>query len=148
MQIYLDNNATTRPFSQVVDAAATAMSEGYGNPSSPHSRGVAARVSLTRCLEAVASLAEGNVGGLVLTSGGTESNNLVFSSLGKRVSRPRVAVTAAEHPSVLNPAEAVATGRLAVLPLHADGTVDLLSLSAELEEGLDIVSVQWANGEP
>lgn len=147
MEIYLDNNATAQPFSQVVDAVTRAMSEGYGNPSSPHSRGAAARTLLIRGLEAIAGLAGGDAGGLVLTSGGTESNNLVFSSIAGRVSRPRVAVTAAEHPSVLNPAEAVATGRLAVLPLLADGTVDLVSLSAELEEGLDIVSVQWANGE-
>lgn len=147
MEIYLDSNATTRPLPVAVEAVVKAMAEGYGNPSSPHSRGAAAHSTLVRSRTAIADLAGGDSEGLVLTSGGTESNNLVFLSLSRRVERPRVAVSAAEHPSVLRPAEAVATGRLAVLPLRGDGTLDLETLSAELDEGLDLVSVQWASGE-
>lgn len=47
----------------------------------------------------------------------------------------------------MHPAEAAAQGRLAILPLRRDGVVNLEALAAELEEGLDIVSVQWASGE-
>ena len=147
MEIYLDSNATTRPLPAAMEAIANAMADGYGNPSSPHSRGAAARSALARSREAIAAFAGGAPEELVLTSGGTESNNLVFSSLAKRIGRPRVAVSAAEHPSVMMPAETVAMGRLTILPLRGDGTLDLEALSAELDEGLDLVSVQWASGE-
>lgn len=146
MEIYLDNNATTRSFPEAVDAVSKAMSEGYGNPSSPHGRGGAARAMLVRSREAIASFAGGDPEGLVLTSGGTEANNLVFSTVSKRAAQPRIAVSAAEHPSVMKAAEAVA-GRLALLPLRGNGVVDLDALSDELAKGLDLVSVQWASGE-
>lgn len=145
--IYLDNNATTKPLPEVVEAVAKLMSEEYGNPSSLHARGSRAKESFFRDRAAIAAFAGCDSHGIVLTSGGTESNNLVFSSLSRRIREPRVAVSAAEHPSITRPAEAAAKGRLAVLPLQNDGVVDLEALADELEEGLDIVSVQWASGE-
>lgn len=148
LEIYLDNNATTMPFPEAVEAVVKAMSEGFGNPSSPHHRGGQAKALLRDARDAVSSLAGCDPEGLVLTSGGTESNNLVFTSLLRRVPNPRIAVSAGEHPSVMRPAqEACSDGRLAVLPLRADGVIDLDALSAELERGADLVSVQWASGE-
>ena len=146
-QIYLDNNATTKPLSEVASAVVMAMIEDYGNPSSPHERGARAKAALFKSRAVIARLAGSDPSGLLLTSGGTESSNLVFASLTRRVQSPRVAVSAAEHPSVMHPAEAAAQGRLAILPLRRDGVVNLEALAAELEEGLDIVSVQWASGE-
>lgn len=123
------------------------MAEGFGNPSSPHGRGAAARAAFARSREAITALAGGgNPEGLVLTSGGTESNNLVFSSLALKVAQPRIAVSAVEHPSVLKAAEAVAS-RLVILPVQRDGTLDLDALVEALSQGLDLVSVQWASGE-
>lgn len=146
--MYLDNNATTKPLAVVVEAVARTMTEDYGNPSSSHDRGLCSRQALHRCYDQVAGLAGCSADGLVFTSGGSESNNLVFFSLAKRVLKPRVAVSAAEHPSILRPGEAIAkNGRLAILPLKGNGIVDLDALAAELDEGLDIVSVQWASGE-
>ncbi|NYZ14809.1 cysteine desulfurase [Azospirillum sp. RWY-5-1] len=147
MEVYLDNNATTQPLPEVLDAVAKAMTDGYGNPSSSHAKGARAKAALFGSKTSVAGLAGGNPGGLVLTSGGTEANNLGFSSLFRRLQSPRVAVSAAEHPSVLRPAASASGGRLTVLPLRRDGIVDLDALSERLEEGLDIVSVQWASGE-
>lgn len=145
--IYLDNNATTKPLPEVVEVVSNIMVEEYGNASSSHARGARARAALFKSRTAIAALVGGDPGSIVLTSGGTESNNLVFSSLSRRIQEPRVAVSAAEHPSVARPAKAAAGGRLAVLPLLSDGVVDLEALASELEEGLDMVSVQWASGE-
>lgn len=148
MRVYLDNNATAQPLKEVVAAVTRAMFENFGNPSSPHSRGTLARSVLHKGRAAIAALAGADPDGLTLTSGGTESNNLVFSSLARHVPRPRVAVSAADHASVLKPGEAVGIdGRFAVLPLRGDGTVELDALAAQLEEGLDLVSVLWASGE-
>ena len=65
MEIYLDSNATTRPLPAAMEAIAKAMADGYGNPSSSHSRGAAARSALGRSREAIAAFA-GGPEGLVL----------------------------------------------------------------------------------
>src|SRR5437764_6394748 len=93
---YLDWNATAplRP------EAATAMSEAlerWGNPSSVHRRGRAARQSIERARETVAALlGDADPGGVVFVSGGTEANHLALLGTG----RSRVLVSAVEHDSV------------------------------------------------
>lgn len=103
---------------------------------------------MSRYAEAVAALASGDLTSLFFTSGGTEANNWVFASLTRRKPAPRIAISAAEHPSVTRPAEVVAQqGRMVVLPLITNGLLDMEALASALEEGLDLVSVQWASGE-
>ncbi|QCG92909.1 cysteine desulfurase (plasmid) [Azospirillum sp. TSA2s] len=148
LETYLDNNATTKPLPEVVAAVASAMGSSFGNPSSPHSRGVEARIAMSRHAEAVSALAGANPTNLYFTSGGTESNNWVFASFRRRKPAPRIAVSAAEHPSVTRPAEIAAQrGWMAVLPLTSNGLLDMEALASALEKGLDLVSVQWASGE-
>jgi cysteine desulfurase len=72
----------------------------FGNPSSPHSEGRAAREALenarVRCAEAL-GVAPGT---LYFTSGGTESNCMVLNSNMMRRSGGRVIASAVEHPSI------------------------------------------------
>lgn len=100
--IYLDNAATTKPCKEAVDAAAGAMRESYGNPSSRHAMGIdaerivsAARAEIARSLGCEDSC-------IIFTSGATESNNTaILGAAEKRLKRkPRVVTTAVEHPSV------------------------------------------------
>lgn len=79
-EIYLDNNATTKPLPEVVEKISIAMSKAYGNPSSPHRRGDISRQLLSEARRQVANLIGCMEEKIIFTSGGTEANNLVLKS--------------------------------------------------------------------
>lgn len=99
-EIFLDNNATTRPLPQVQQAMIFAMNEGFGNVSSGHRRGEVARRIVTRARDEVAGLIGANPNQVLFTSGATESNNWVFSSVLSSSSHPTFVTTNVEHSSV------------------------------------------------
>src|ERR1700733_13634754 len=78
--VYLDWNATTPPLPAVNEAMAEAARETWGNPSSVHAFGRRARARVEEAREAVAKLARCDPRDVLLTSGGTEANNLALRS--------------------------------------------------------------------
>ena len=153
--IYLDNNATTRLDPQVAEAIRRVWDLGPLNPSSQHRAGRQARnlldeaiSELGRCLGADVDSPGGD--SLVLTSGGTEANNLAVLGIGD-ASGPLV-ISALEHPSVLEPARAAArAGReVRLIPLTSNGRIDLAAareLIVERSPRPALVSVMSANNE-
>src|SRR5579863_5338532 len=118
-RVYLDWNATTPPTEAVVQAMADAARHTWGNPSSTHAFGRAARACVEDAREAVARLAQSEARDVILTSGGTEANNLALrSAFG---TSPGVLLTSRlEHPSVTRVAEALEhEGRARVVWLRA-----------------------------
>jgi cysteine desulfurase len=107
--IYLDWNATTPPHPEVLAAMLQAHQHGWANPASVHGPGRKARAHVDRAREAVAALAGApfEARDVVLTSGGTEANNLalahVFATPGGALVTSRI-----EHPSIVRAAEALA----------------------------------------
>ena len=75
-EIYLDNSATTRVLREAADAAYSAMTESYGNPSSLHKKGIEAENIMNSARREVADALGVDPAGLYFTSGGTEANNL------------------------------------------------------------------------
>ena len=140
MESYLDWNATAplRP------EAATAMSEAlycWGNPSSVHRRGQAARRTIERAREAVASLlGAADPSGVVFVSGGTEANHLALLGAGC----DRVLVSAVEHDSVR-----YAVSAAEIIPVGPDGILSLDALNRLLAANSRraLVSVMYANNE-
>lgn len=104
-EVYLDNAATTRCDARVAQVALEMMTREYGNPSSLHRKGLAAELRVAAARESLAAALGCDAEELVLTSGGTEANNLAI--LGAVRAHPRlgktiVAVSAA-HASVRAP---------------------------------------------
>lgn len=150
MRIYLDHNATTPLHPEVGEAMARASRDVWGNPSSPHAEGHAARSRIESAREAVAGLLGVAPRRIVFNSGATEGNCSVFHGLGRQPGGGRrVLVSAVEHPSVSAPAQALeARGyRVETLPVDADGLVDPGLLESRLGAEVALVSVQWANHE-
>ena len=136
-RIYLDHAATT----PMIPAAVAAVNEGmahWANPSSPHAEGRGARAALEAARSRIAA-AYGWAHELVLTSGASESLHLALT----RSMAERRLITAVEHDSVLRHSEGAA-----VLPVDADGILDLDALRRALEgQGRTLLCVQWANSE-
>ncbi|MFP6763317.1 MAG: cysteine desulfurase family protein [Planctomycetaceae bacterium] len=97
-RIYLDANATTRPWPEVIETIAHHLRHSYGNPGSRHAEGRQARRVLEESRETLASLLGAEPREVVFTSGGTEASNMALSGL---TSGPpgTIGTTAGEHPA-------------------------------------------------
>jgi cysteine desulfurase len=123
-------------------AVTQAMELAWGNPSSVHTLGRAARAAIEGARQEVAALLGASPDGVVFTSGGTEGDNLAVLGLVRAVWRrigqaPRVVSTRLEHPAVLGAlAELERAGaEIEFLPVSAQGQIDPAALQAALAAG-------------
>jgi cysteine desulfurase len=147
--IYLDHNATTPLDERVLEAMLPWLRGSYGNPSSVHAPGRAARAALERAREQVAALAGAHPSQVVFTSGGTEANNAALKGVAGRRPAARIAVSAVEHASVQQPAAALArTGwTVETIPVTDQGEVTAQTVASVLRADTRLVSVMMANNE-
>ena len=152
--VYLDHAATTPVRPEVLDAMLPYLrDEAFGNPSSAHRFGRAARAGIEEAKGRVARAVDAEPNQVIFTSGGTEADNLavIGAALASRDRGGpfRVAVCASEHKAILAAAHAVAHlgGEEIALPVDAAGTVDEAALDAALARGVAVVSVMWVNNE-
>lgn len=155
MTVYLDHAATT-PILPEALAAFTAALGTVGNPSSIHSAGQQAKMLLEDGRAAVARSLDADPVEVVFTSGGTESINLAVKGLfwarQQDRARPRIVVPGGEHHATVDTVEWLERHEGAVVdvvPLDAQGRVDLAGLEARLTDASDValVTFLWANNE-
>ena len=143
--VYLDYNASALTRPEVQAAVARALADN-GNPSAVHAAGRRARARIETARAQVAELVGADPTAVVFNSGGTEANAQgVASALAAGCER--LIVSATEHPCV---AETAANAGVAVevLPVNADGVVDLPWLEAALARpGRAAVAIHHANNE-
>lgn len=152
--IYLDNNASTQPRQEVVEALALAQTRHWANASSPHGLGSEAQKALQAAKQSIAAHLGCRSSELILTSGATEANNLALAGVYdaeqfRRQPRKRILVSSIEHPSVLEAAEALEARGALVSHIEVDSTgrLNLGDLRAKLNEETLLVSVMAANNE-
>ena len=148
--IYADHAATTRPAPEVVAAMQPWLAERFGNASSVHSRGEAARDAIEAARLEVARLVGAQSEEIVFTSSGSESNNLALQGAMRAAGqRKRLVTTAIEHASVLAPARALAEAgfELSIVPVKKNGAVDPDVLATSLGSDVALVSVMAVNNE-
>jgi len=151
MNVYLDNNATTRTAPEVVEAMQPYWSEQYGNPSSIHGFGGKMRKPVNQAREQVARLLGAKPDEIVFTGGGSESDNLAIrGTLEAQGGRKRhIITTRVEHPAVrevFHYLEKQGYRRTAV-PVDRDGALDMEFLERSITPDTALVSVMWANNE-
>ncbi|MEZ5352226.1 MAG: cysteine desulfurase family protein [Bryobacteraceae bacterium] len=150
-RFYFDHNATTPVSPASGEALAAALCEVWGNASSVHREGQAARHRLEAARAAVATLIGAGHKEIVFTSGGTESANLALLGYVRAVERPRrhIVTTAIEHPAVLNAAMQLEREGVAVTVVSPDanGLVDPASIRDAISPDTVLISVMHANNE-
>jgi len=152
--VYLDYAATTPVRPEVLEAMLPYLTEqAFGNPSSAHRFGRAARAGIEQARREVAQATGAEPNQVIFTSGGTEADNLGIMGAAL-AARDRGAamcavVSAIEHKAVLAAAHAVCHlgGREVVLPVDGNGRVELGALDAALRERPAVVSIMWVNNE-
>ena len=149
-RVYADHAATTRPAPEVVAAMLPWLQDSFGNASSVHTRGEAARDAIEGARLEVARLLGAQAEEIVFTATGSESNNLAIAgTLLASSERRRIVTTAIEHSSVLECARALeAEGFvLTVLPVRRNGTVDPDVVAEAMGDDVALVSVMALNNE-
>ncbi|WP_226921486.1 cysteine desulfurase family protein [Georgenia subflava] len=155
MTTYLDHAATTPVRPDVAAAYAEELTR-LGNPSSLHAPGRDARRRLEEAREQLAAAVGAEPAEVLFTSGGTEADNLAVKGgywARRTADRTRVAVSAVEHPAVLEAATWLAAhdgAALDLLPVTGAGVLDVAALDVHLDEhgpATALVSVMWANNE-
>ena len=148
---YLDHAATTPLDPRVLEAMLPALRDGWGNPSGVYREAQAAHALLDEARDSIAATLECAAREIILTSGGTESDNLAIRGVAQaRAHAGRHLITSAiEHHAVLHPMEALeAEGfELTVLPVDGEGFVDPSEVAAAVREDTILVSVMAANNE-
>ena len=147
--IYLDHAATTPVRPEVRAAMEPFFGPRFGNPSSAHRWGRAARAALDEARERVAHTLGARADEVVFTSGGTEADNLAVLGAWRArrdPARRAVVTTPVEHKAVLAAVhQAAAEGAVErLLPVDDNGCVDA---AAELDADAAVCSVMWVNNE-
>ena len=149
MTLYLDYNASTPLDERVLSAMTECLAGMPGNPSSTHQFGRVVRAQLDRAREQVASLVGVHASQVIFTSGGTEANNLALHAVTAGYAPTSIAVSAIEHPSVLEPARALRASGWQLNEIDVDAQCRVLPehLKEILKSDTRLVSVMAANNE-
>lgn len=150
--IYFDYHSHSPVEPRALQRMVDAYSSADANPHSTHQHGSAAHTAVEAARGQVAELLECRGSEIVFTSGATESNNLALGGLLahlRATGKKRFAVSAIEHPSILEKARDLERQGWAVdiVPVQSSGQLDLLALEAILGDDTGLVSVAWANHE-
>jgi cysteine desulfurase len=149
---YFDHNATTAVDDEVLAAMLPYLQKEFGNASSRHTYGLAARQAINRAREQVAEAVGVQPAQVVFTSGGSEANNLFLFGAAGYLKPSRVIVSSIEHPCVMRAAQELARNPdrkwdLRRLAVDRFGRVEAADTEHALKERSGLVSVMLANNE-
>jgi cysteine desulfurase len=148
-RIYLDHNASTPVHPEVLAAMLPYFGEVYGNPSSVHAFGRAARDAVDDARATIARFLGARPEDIVFTSGGTESDNFGVKGLALARGRGHLITSRIEHHAVLRTCEALEGQGFDVtyLPVDDQGRLDPDDVKRALRTDTLAISVMHANSE-
>jgi cysteine desulfurase len=150
--IYLDCHATTPVDRRVLEVMLPYFTEHFGNPASVnHLYGWEAEAAVKKARETLADAIQASSEEIIFTSGATEANNLAIKGVAEAYfNKGRHIITVAtEHNAVLDPCDYLEQlgFEITILPVQADGLIDLLELEKAIRPDTILVSVMAANNE-
>lgn len=147
--VYLDHNATTPLDATAFEAMLPWLREHFGNASSRHEYGRAARRAIDTARQQVAAAFGAHPTEVVFTSGGSEANNLFVKGAAGAVKPGLIGISAVEHPCVVKPAEQLARHgwQLQKVAVDAAGRVCANAWRELLARRPRLLSVMRANNE-
>ena len=152
MYVYADNAATTAMSQVAIDAMLPHFNKVYGNPSSLHSVGQAAKEALDAARATVAQCLGCEPREIIFTSGGSEADNQAIISaarLGERKGKKHIISTAFEHHAVLHTLERLEREGFDVtyLDVSQGHNITAQQVKDAIREDTCLVTVMYANNE-
>jgi cysteine desulfurase len=134
---------------EVIEEMIPYFREQYGNPSSIHKYGRFARMAIQNARKRIASLINADDAEILLTSGGTESNNTVFYGIVHQNKGKHIITSSIEHDAVLEPCKRLeAEGfQVTYLPVDKHGLVNPKDVENEISSDTCLISIMFANNE-
>ena len=153
MKVYFDNAATTPVYPEVIQKMTEVLRDTYGNPSSTHAFGRKAKSLIEYSRKQISKQLNASHTEIILTSGGTEANNLILSSCVHDLGVQVVISSPIEHHAVLHTLEVLAKEypiKIVCVKLTNKGVVDLSYLEYLLQQYTEkkvLVSLMHINNE-
>lgn len=149
--IYLDHAASTPVHPEVAQVMMKVMTEQYGNASSIHAYGRAAKRTVNGTRDQMAQLLDCSADELVFTSGGTESDNLALFGTARAMRHKgnHIIVSSIEHHAVLHSCHELEKQgfRVTYLPVDHTGRLDMNQLEEAITNDTVLISVMFGNNE-
>ncbi len=149
--IYLDHAATTHVKEEALNAMLPYLREQFGNPSSLHGPGLAAKKALRSARERIAAVLGCEINEILFTSGGTESDNQAIKGflLANPAKGKHIITSAIEHPAVLRTCEFMKRFgyELTVLKPDENGIISAKDVERAIRPDTALISIQYANNE-
>ncbi|MGB3159992.1 MAG: cysteine desulfurase family protein [Carnobacterium sp.] len=150
-RIYFDYAATSPVHPEVIEIVYDAMKNHFGNASSIHYFGRDSRRIMDDAKKVFANSIGAKPNEIVLTSGGTESDNtaILETALTREKEGKHIITTVVEHHAVLKPMEYLESLGFDVTYLSVDefGMINLKDLEESLREDTTLVSIMYGNNE-
>jgi cysteine desulfurase len=152
MQVYADNAATAKIRPSALETYVRTARAYFGNPSSLHETGQAAKEVLEESRARIARVINAQPREIVFTSGGSEADNqaiLSAAKFGAKKGKKKIVSTAIEHHAVLHVLEQLKKEgyEIVLLPAGNDGIVSVADAEKAIDENTCLVSVMLANNE-
>ena len=147
--IYLDNAASTPVHEKVIEEMLPFFREEYGNPSSIHRHGRLANIAIQNARKRIAALINADSNEILITSGGTESNNTVIYGLASQSKGRQIITSSIEHDAILEPCRYLEQKgyRISYLPVDQYGLVNPADLEKEISGDTCLITIMFANNE-
>ena len=148
-RVYLDHNASTPVHPEVLAEMVPYFGDVFGNPSSVHGFGRAAREAVDVARDRVATFLRARPDEIVFTSGGTESDNFGVKGLAWARGGGHVITSKIEHHAVLRTCQALEAQGFGVtyLPVDEAGMIDPDDVRRALRSDTIAISIMHANSE-
>ncbi|MGQ0796125.1 MAG: cysteine desulfurase family protein [Nitrosopumilaceae archaeon] len=147
--IYLDNAASTQVHEKVLDEMLPYFKEHFGNPSSIHKHGRLASIAIQNARKRIAALINAEPAEILLTSGGTESNNTALYGITHKKKGKHVITSLIEHDAILEPCKCLEREGFCItyLPVDKYGLVNPEDARREISDDTCLISIMLANNE-
>jgi cysteine desulfurase len=147
--IYLDNAASTQIHEDVLTSMLPYLKEQYGNASSIHRYGRMSRKAIEKSRKQIASLINADPSEILITSGGTESNNTVLRGISMKNTQSNIITSSIEHDAILEPCKKLSQNGLEIKYLQVDkfGMINPSDLKNDISDNTCLVSIIFGNNE-
>lgn len=147
--IYLDNAASTPVHEQVLHEMIPFLQDQFGNPSSIHRYGRFAQRAIQNARKQIAHLINSEPNEILLTSGGTESNNTALFGLAHAAKGNHIVTSSIEHEAILEPCKKLEKEgfEITYIPVDNSGLVNSKDIEKSITPETCLVSIMFANNE-